>query len=116
MPGVTAIDDPATPPATDDRFPQSVDREYEEQLIELCASGDFRPERWRSLGSPFFMAGLAVMIASLTEFDRRTLLDLAEKLHAGSSQVEVFGSWLTGTPVRPSRFVPMLEARLHGAV
>jgi len=30
------------------------------------------------------MAGLAVMVASVPEFDRRSLLDLAEAFHAGS--------------------------------
>jgi hypothetical protein len=100
MPGLTA----------DGRFPAQVDREYEEQLLDLCASVNVEPERWRRCGPPFFMAGLAVMVASLAEFDRRSLLDLAEALHAGSSQVGVFALWLERSPVRPSRFLPMLLA------
>jgi hypothetical protein len=112
--GVGVVDGRA-PRVTDDRFPDSFDREYEERLVELCASGGLEPDRWRRLGPPFFMAGLAVMVASVTHSDRRSLLDLAEGLHAGSTQVEIFASWLEGTPVRPSRFLPMLAARLRRA-
>jgi hypothetical protein len=98
-----------TPGSTEDgRFPTQLDRGYEEQLLDLCASGDIDPKRWRSYGPPSFMAGLAVMLASVPEFDRRSLLDLAEALHAGSSQVGVFALWLERSPVRPSRFLPML--------
>jgi hypothetical protein len=99
----------------DGRFPAQLDREYEEQLLDLCASGDVEPRRWRHSGPAFFMAGLAVMVASVPEFDRRSMLDLAEALHAGSSQVRVFALWLERSPVRPSRFLPMLMARLPHA-
>jgi hypothetical protein len=99
----------STPGSTEDGlFPVQLDREYEERLLELCASGDLEPERWRRHGTAFFMAGLAVMVASVPEFDRRSLLDLAEELHSGSSQVETFAQWLKRSPVRPSRFLPML--------
>jgi hypothetical protein len=105
-----------TPGSTaDGRFPAQLDREYEERLLDLCASGDVEPNRWRHHGPAFFMAGLAVMVASVPEFDRRSLLDLAEALHAGSSQVGVFQLWLKGSPVRPSRFLPMLLAELRHA-
>jgi hypothetical protein len=98
----------------DGRFPAQLDRDYEQRLLDLCASGDVDPKRWRGCGPPFFMAGLAVMLASVPEFDRRSLLDLAEALHAGSSQVGVFASWLERSPVRPSRFLPMLLAGRGG--
>jgi hypothetical protein len=105
-----------TPGSTEDgRFPAQLDREYEERLLDLCASSDVELHRWRQHGSAFFMAGLAVMIASHPEFDRRSLLDLAEALHAGSSQVGVFALWLERSPVRPSRFLPMLSAGLRHA-
>ena len=93
----------------DGRFPAHVDREFEETLLDLCASGDLDAQRWRSFTHGFFMAGLAVMVASMQGFDRCGLLDLAECLHAGSSQVGVFALWLKGSPIRPSRFLPMLE-------
>ncbi len=97
--------------AADVRFPARVDREFEERLLALCASGDLSPEHWRHLGPDFFMSGLAVMVASMSGFDRRALLDLAERLHSGSTQVAVFAEWLRCSPVRPSRFLPMLDAR-----
>jgi hypothetical protein len=112
---VDVIDGNAPGLTQDGRFPALLDREYEEQLLELCASGDVEPTRWRHCGPPFFMAGLAVMIASLPEFDRRSLLGLAEALHAGSSQVGVFALWLERSPVRPSRFLPMLLAGMRHA-
>jgi hypothetical protein len=46
----------------DGRFPAQLDREYEERLLDLCASGDLEPTRWRRSGPAFFMAGLAVML------------------------------------------------------
>jgi hypothetical protein len=99
----------------DARFPMRVDREFEERLLALCASGDLTPGHWRNLGPDFFMSGLAVMVASVPGFDRRALLDLAELLHAGSTQVDVFAEWLERSPVRPSRFLPMLEMQRHAA-
>ena len=106
----------STPGSTEDgRFPAHFDREYEDQLLDLCATGDVEPERWRRHGPAFFMAGLAVMLASVPEFDRRSMLYLAEALHAGSSQVRVFALWLERSPVRPSRFLPMLLAAARSA-
>src|ERR1700730_18232771 len=78
---VVGVADGSATRAADDRFPESLDREYEERLLELCASEDLEPERWRRLGPAFFMGGLAVMVASMGEFDRRSLLALAEGLH-----------------------------------
>jgi hypothetical protein len=112
---VGVIDENMPGSTEDGRFPAQLDREYEEQLLDLCASGNVEPECWRSHGPPFFMAGLAVMVASVPEFDRRSLIDLAEALHAGSSQVGVFTLWLERSPVRPSRFLPMLSVGLRHA-
>jgi hypothetical protein len=105
---VSVIDGNTRGSTEDGLFPAQLDREYEEQLLDLCASGDLEPECRRRYGPAFFMGGLAVMIASVPEFDRRSLLELAEALHAGSSQVGVFALWLERSPVRPSRFLPML--------
>lgn len=112
---VGLIDANASEWTQDGRFPVQVDREYEECLLELCASGDREPARWRRAGPTFFMAGLAVMIASVPELDRRSLLDLAETLHGGSSQVGVFSLWLQRSPIRPSRFLPMFLTGLRHA-
>jgi hypothetical protein len=99
----------------DGRFPATFERGYEEQLIELCASRNLDAGAWAGLGPKFFMAGIAVMLASAPEFDRSALLDLAEQLHAGSSHVTVFALWLKGSPLRPSRFLPMLDVSLAHA-
>jgi hypothetical protein len=42
--------------------------------------------------------------------DRRHLLDLAEHLHPGSSQVTVFNRWLERSPLKPTRFLPLVDA------
>jgi hypothetical protein len=99
----------------DGLMPARVDREYEELLLALADSKDLSEDRWRAAGPGFFMAGLAVMLASVDDRDRRALLALAERLHAGMSQVGVFALWLERSPLRPSRFLPMLASERHAA-
>lgn len=113
---------PTTPGGTvavraspDGHFPMRVDRDYEEQLLRLCATCPGDPSRWANLGPPFFMAGLAIMMASVAGADRRGLLALAESLHPGASEPAVFAQWLKRSPVRPSRFLPMLEQEIRHA-
>jgi hypothetical protein len=101
--------------SADGHFPAKIDRDYERQLVELCASRSLIPERWTQLGPPFFMAGLAVMLASVSGFDRRGLLTLAERLHPGSSEPAVFARWLERSPLKPSRFLPQLKAEQRHA-
>ena len=96
-------------------LPASMDREYEERLLDLCTSRALNPDRWEQLGPRFFMAGLAVMLASTRDFDRRSLLALAEELHPGASEPTVFARWLKASPLRPSRFLPMLGVRVKRA-
>jgi hypothetical protein len=60
------------------------------------------------MGPRFFMAGLAVMVASVEGRDRCGLLTLAEQLHPGASEPAVFSRWLERSPVRPTRFLPQL--------
>lgn len=87
------------------------DRTREEALLDLCASGGLDAAVWRARGDGFFMGGLAAMLASLRGFDRRRYLALAEELHPGVTQPEVFELWLQKSPLRPARFVPMLKRR-----
>lgn len=93
---------------SDSHFPNDLSRDYEQQLLTLCASGTLNPAAWASAGPAFFMAGLAVMLASNPDADRRGLLNLAETLHPGATELGVFAVWLRRSPVRPSRFLPML--------
>jgi hypothetical protein len=95
---------------TDGHFPASLDRDYEDRLVALSVSGDLDPGRWAGTGPRFFMAGLAVMLASVVNGDRRRLLDLAERLHPGASEVAVFNRWLERSPLRPTRFLPLVDA------
>ena len=106
---------PPVPATSDGHFPASVNRDYEARLLALCASGTTDAAAWRATGPAFFMAGLAVMLGGVRGFDRSRHLALAEALHPGSSTPEVFSLWLARTPVRPSRFLPMLRERRRAA-
>lgn len=89
-------------------WPERFSREDEERLLRFLASRALEPRAWLQHGSPYFMAGVATMLASLPGFDRRRYLELAEALHPGVTTPEVFEAWLQRSPVEPSRFVPML--------
>jgi len=111
---VVGTAEPETTP--DGHFPRELSRDYERQLLTLCASRTLDPAAWAAGGPAFFMAGLAVMLASNVDADRRGLLALAEYLHPGATEVPVFARWLQRSPVRPSRFFPMLAMeRAHAA-
>lgn len=106
----------AQPRATPDgHFPSELSRDYEQQLLALCASRTLNPAAWAGAGPAFFMAGLAVMLASNPDADRRGLLELAETLHLGVTELPVFATWLRRSPLRPSRFLPMLAMELKHA-
>jgi prevent-host-death family protein len=93
-------------------MPKSLSRSEEERLLELAASGDTRPSRWRRAGDPQLLAGVAVLMGSLDLGPRERLFALAEHLWPGMSALEVANEWLRRTPVKADRFVPMLRARL----
>ena len=94
---------------------QAFGRAREEELLDLAASGDTDAAAWRRFGEPFFMGGLAMLLASARGFDRRRYLELAESLHPGMSRPEVFALWLSRTPVSPSRFLPLARHRSRRA-
>lgn len=91
--------------------PEAYSREYEDALLQLCASGNADATLWSTYGPPFFMGGLAVLLASARGFERERYLRLAEALHPGISTPEVFALWLERTPVRAARFLPMARRR-----
>jgi len=97
------------------RFPATMDRATEARLLRLAASEAADVAEWNAAGPPAFMAGLAVMLASERGPSRRRWLDLAERLEPGSSRPESFGLWLERSPLRPSRFLPMLDAERRHA-
>jgi prevent-host-death family protein len=93
-------------------MPKSLSRAEEERLLELAASGDTRPSRWRRAGPAQLLAGLAALLGSLDMGNRERLLALAEQLWPGMSTLEVANEWLRHSPVKADRFIPMLRARL----
>ena len=93
-------------------MPESLSRAEEERLLQLAASGDTRPSRWRRAGHPRLLAGVAALLGSLDLGDRERLLALAEQLWPGMSTLEAANQWLRQSPVKADRFVPMLRARL----
>ncbi len=112
---LAVISDNQPPTTPDGHFPSELSRDYERQLLELCASRQFDAAVWAAAGPAFFMAGLAVMLASNADADRRGLLALAEVLHPGATEVPVFARWLQRSPLRPSRFLPMLAVETRHA-
>lgn len=108
---VDVIAGPSQGTTADGHLPEGLDREYEERLVELCASGSLAVDAWSSSGPGFFMAGLAVMLASVPGYDRQGLLALAEELHPGASEPAVFTHWLERSPLRPTRFLAQLGER-----
>jgi hypothetical protein len=110
---VTVAAQPAT--TSDGHFPCELSRDYEQKLVTLCASRELDPVAWAAAGPAFFMAGLAVMLAGDADANRPVLLALAEVLHPGATDVPVFARWLKRSPVRPSRFLPMLAMETNHA-
>jgi hypothetical protein len=110
-----AVHERAARTTVDGLWPAVVDRRLEARLVDVLRTGTTRPEDWRPLGPPFFLAGLAVTLSSLPALDRGTYLGLAEALHPGATEPCVFARWLAETPLSPSRFLPMLEAGLRSA-
>ena len=91
-------------------IPQPFLRELEARLIDLAASGNTDSATWLNHGSPFFMGGLAVLLAGARrDFDREKYLELAEELYPGVTEPEVFERWLKRTPVRAARFLPRVR-------
>ena len=108
--GCTLVAVPATA-SKGAHMPEYFEREYEEGLLDLCASGNADAELWKACGPGFFMGGLAVLLAGVRGFDRERYLRLAEDLHPGVSTPEVLDLWLQRSPLRPARFLPMVKKR-----
>ena len=108
--GYTLVAVPATAQGGE-HMPSSFGREYEDDLLDLSASGSVDPNVWRAHGPAFFLGGLAMVLASARGFDRERYLRLAETLHPGISTPEAFAMWLKRSPLRAARFLPMARRR-----
>lgn len=91
------------------RWPRSLGRESEERILELAARGNLDVPTWRAAGPSFLMAGLALMLSTQDDFDRRGLAALAEELHPGIGGHAAFRRWLRESPLKPSRVLPMIR-------
>lgn len=91
------------------------DRDAEKALVGLCAHLPPDPGLWRRFGDPGFLAGVAVMLAGHSGFDRAAYLALAETLDPGSTSVERFEAWHRAHRPGFSRLFSMMdhERRTH---
>ncbi len=96
-------------PALDREMPAQFGRDAEAALLDLCASGSLDVRRWLDAGPRYFMAGLAVLVSNARGTDHEGLCALAEALYPGMTEVTVWNQWLAESPVKPTRFLPMLE-------
>lgn len=112
---LSAVDRPMGRRHASGLWPTVVDRRLEARLIDLVRSGSTAEAQWQELGPAFFLAGLAVVLASVPGFDRRRYLDLAESLHPGASEPRVFAKWLADTPLPPARLLPMTQSQVNDA-
>ena len=105
----------ATETVADQLFPAHLSRDLEERLVMLSAHDDVDPAHWRALGPGFFVAGVAHLVASANGLDPDgRFAKLAETLHPGVRSLEAFRMWLARSPVKPSRFLPMVrQLRRH---
>lgn len=103
-------------PLVEPQVPTRFGRVEEEALLKLCASGSLDVQRWRAAGPRWFMAGLAMLMARGNGTEREGLLLLAEALCPGMSSVDTFSQWLKTSPVKPARFLPMLDQRRRSEV
>ena len=97
-------------------LPVGFGRTEEEALLDLCATGSLDVQRWLAAGPRWFMAGVAVLMARGTGPERERLLLLAEALCPGMSSAQSFGRWLEISPVKPARFLPILNQRRRTAL
>ncbi len=94
------------------------DRDTEKAFVEFCAH--FPPDAglWSQFGDPGFLAGVAVMLAGHSGFDRAAYLALAETLYPGSSSFEQYEKWHRMHKPGFPRFFSMMdrERRAHARV
>lgn len=69
------------------------DRDTEKSFVEFCAHFPPDAELWRQFGDLKFLAGVAIMLAGHSGFDRAAYLTLAEALYPGSSSLEQYEKW-----------------------
>lgn len=92
------------------QMPDVWNRDVERKYVVLCASGSTDVGRWLREGPRYFLSGLAMMMASSRGADRDAYLALAVALCPAMQEPAEFRTWLSMTPAKPSRFLPMVRA------
>jgi DNA-binding transcriptional ArsR family regulator len=91
------------------------DRDGQMLLAGLCAHMPPDADLWRELGTTEFLAGLAVLLAGHTGYDRTMYLTLAESLQSGASTLEQYEAWYQKYRPDFARLLAMVdhERRTH---
>jgi len=91
------------------------DRSAESAFVGLCAHFPPDAELWKGLGDAEFLAGVAVVLAGHSGFDRAAYLALAESLSPGASTPERHEAWHRAHRPNLPRFFSMIdrERRTH---
>ena len=91
------------------------DRDAETLLVDLCAHMPPDVTLWCEYGDPEFLAGVAVMLAGHTSYDRAAYLALAESLLPGASTLEQYEAWYQNYRPDFARLLAMVdrERRAH---
>ena len=93
-------------------MPARMHRDAEAVWLDLCASGSLDVRRWLDAGPRYFAAGLALLLSNARGVDREGLTALADALYPGIAEPAEMNQWLARSPLRPSRFFPMIEQRM----
>ena len=91
------------------------DRGAEKTFADLCAHFPPDAELWRRLGDAEFLAGVAVLLAGHSGFDRAAYLALAESLSPGASTPDRHEAWHRAHRPNLPRLFSMIdrERRTH---
>ena len=91
------------------------DRAAEKGFVDLCAHFPPDAELWRRLGDAEFLAGVAVLLAGHSGFDRPAYLALAESLSPGASTPDSHAAWHRAHRPNLPRLFSMIdrERRTH---
>ena len=91
------------------------DRDAETLLVELCAYMPPDATLWREFGEANFLAGVAVMLAGHSGYDRTAYLALAESLQSGASAPDRYDAWYQKYRPDFARLLAMIdrERRTH---
>ena len=94
------------------------DRDTEKALVEFCAHFPPDAELWSQFGDPEFLAGIAVMLAGHSGFDRAAYLTLAETLYPNATSLEQYEKWYGRYKPGFPRLLSMIdrERRAHARV